>query len=282
MNSTIAYVTMVKDEEDVIYHHLNYYKNLGVCNFYITDNGSTDSTVDLIYRFGNENPNIKIVLIKDNDLAYWQYKRINRMANMAYENGCKWILPVDVDELLISNSHFHSFDMLKFRFEDWDGDYFKLKWWYYRPYAVYESCSGNPFLEICLRDFPQQSALSKVIVKWKPGMEICQGNHMLHNESSYKEITELSNKFSYAHFNSRSIKHLRKKIQNLGKAYEAIKSEFFHKESLERYQAFKAFGDQYLIECLRDYIKYPRELEFKPFSSEFFRPTTQFEGILGW
>jgi glycosyltransferase involved in cell wall biosynthesis len=262
----IAYVSMIKDENDIIYYQLNYYKNIGFRDFYIMDNGSTDGTVELVQKFISENPTLNVHLEFDSTIVYHQYMRMNKLANLAFNQGCNWILPVDADELLFHNEKFTDFNIYDFLNNAPDGDYIKFYWWYYRPTEHDDENEINPFLKINHRDAKQQSSEKKVLVRWKPGMEVCQGNHMLHSEYQYKEINELSYKISYAHFWQRSLQQLIKKTVNLGKAYKDIDMSRFE---YTFYQSYVNEGEQPIINHFNHYKnEFPQE-KF-PFPKEVF------------
>ena len=264
----IAYVTMVKDECDIIYYQLNYYKNIGFKDFYIIDNNSTDGTLDLIKRFISENPQLKTYLEVDTTIDYWQYIRINKLANMAHNDGCDWILPVDADELLFHNENFTNFNIYDFLNNNIDGDYIKFHWWYYRPNDSDDSNEINPFIRIHRRDKIQQSSQTKILVRWKNGMQISQGNHVLHSEENYKQISELSFKISYAHFWKRSLEQEKKKMINLGEGYKNLYHNF-DTGHFGMYQLYLQNGENYLRELI-EYYKKENITESFPFKKENF------------
>ena len=102
---------MVKDESDIIEYQIAYYYNIGIRDFYIIDNNSTDGTYEILCDIGKR---IKgnFVLISDKDVAYWQYQRINRLCQLAIQDGCTHVLPVDADELLFQegNENFNIYE----------------------------------------------------------------------------------------------------------------------------------------------------------------------------
>lgn len=261
----IAYISMVKDELDVIEYNIAYYYNIGFRDFYIIDNGSTDGTYEKLCEIGNK-IKANFVLISDKELAYWQYQRINRLARMAIQDGCTHVLPVDADELLFQegNDNFNIYDYLS-KNNDWD--VLKFEWWYYRTDKDDDTEEKNPFLRMVHRDYPQQSTQTKVIVRYQNSMEICQGNHKLHDEE--KVLIRTASDLYYAHFSKRSVEHLRKKVINLGKAYEVIKQQFYHESSITDYQKYLERGDDFLKDEMyrfnNQYFK-----EHKPLKKEMF------------
>lgn len=264
----IAYITMVKDECDLIYYQLNYYRNIGFKDFYIIDNGSTDGTLELIQKFISENPQIKVYLEIDNNVDYWQYVRINKLANLAYNEGCNWILPVDADELLFHNEKFTNFSVYDFLNDVSEGDYIEFQWWYYRPTDNDDINEKNPFLRINHRDKIQQCAFKKIFVKWNPSMIVSQGNHCLHNQESYRKIENLSYKISFAHFWRRSLEQERKKMINLGEGYRNLVN-VFDTGHFALYERYLKEGDEYLKGILNHY-KNEFEVEKFEFKKENF------------
>lgn len=261
----IAYVSMVKDEADVIEYNIAYYYNIGIRDFYIIDNDSTDGTYEILCEIGKE-IKTNFVLISDKQLAYWQYQRINRLAGIAIKDGCTHVLPVDADELLFQegNPNFNIYDYLATN-NDWD--VLKFQWWYYRGNSQDDHNQNNPFLRMRHRDNPQQSPQTKIIVRYTNQMEICQGNHKLHNED--KVVVKETKDLFHAHFSKRSVEHLRKKVTNLGKAYEVIKDSFYHESSILDYKNYLEKGDEFLIEELNRFNN-QFETEFHPFRTEMF------------
>src|SRR5919106_434836 len=70
----------VRDEEDVLEHNLRHHRAQGVDHFIVTDNGSTDGTLEILRR----------------DAAHgW----VTRMARLAVtDHGAEWVVHADADE----------------------------------------------------------------------------------------------------------------------------------------------------------------------------------------
>ncbi len=47
----VAMAYKIRDEGDVLEHNLRFHHALGVDHFIVTDNGSTDETVDILARY---------------------------------------------------------------------------------------------------------------------------------------------------------------------------------------------------------------------------------------
>jgi hypothetical protein len=247
----IAYITMIKDEQDIILDNLNYYKKLGIKDFYIIENGSSDDTLNLITKFKNDNINdIKVYIEVDKDVGYWQYLRINKLANIAYNDGCEYILPVDADEFLFKEKDGKDFN-LNFTAEsiienlDTNIDCYFFHWWYFRKKD--SSPVTRPVFDILDRDLYPSLSYTKILVKWKPGMEISQGNHTLHYIEKYK--TDKLNNVYFAHYNLRGYEHCQRKVINLGKAYKKIEETMKH-PSIDTYNRYLKEGESVIWEIV--------------------------------
>ena len=99
----VAYVTMVRDEEDVIEENLEWHYGLGFRYFFIIDNRSKDLTRELIDSFRVRTDAIVHLLIDYSEVNN-QYKNFNaafRFIETHYDH-VQWIFPIDADEFLCS------------------------------------------------------------------------------------------------------------------------------------------------------------------------------------
>ncbi len=97
----IAYVTMVRDEEDVIKENLEWHYSLGFRYFFIIDNRSRDYTRELIESF-RVRTNAIVHLLIDYSEVNNQYKNFNaafRFIETHYDH-VQWMFPIDADEFL--------------------------------------------------------------------------------------------------------------------------------------------------------------------------------------
>jgi glycosyltransferase involved in cell wall biosynthesis len=241
----IAYVTTIKDESDIILDHLNYYRILGVKDFYIIENNSNDNTLELVEQFKNENPRINVYIEVDKELGYYQWQRINKLANLAYEHGCDYIMPVDADEFLFKESGGETIQEI---FQpDTSIDCYYIPWWFFRCKV---DNVKRPVFEITERQPDPSLDFKKVILRWKPGMEISQGNHQLHSPEKY--TTQLLPDVYYAHYNLRGFEHTKRKTINLGKAWLEIKDILMHDKRINLYNEFIQKGDSVIWELVNE------------------------------
>jgi glycosyltransferase involved in cell wall biosynthesis len=87
-------VTMVKDEADII---LDCISNMlsQVDHVIVADNGSTDGTREILAQ-------LPVELVDDDEPAYYQSKKMSRLAYRAMQEGAQWVVPFDADELWYS------------------------------------------------------------------------------------------------------------------------------------------------------------------------------------
>ena len=89
----------VRDEADIIELNLRYHAAQGVDEFIVTDNGSTDGTLEVLERWRDDG---RLRLISEpsaddfRDQGHWW---VTRMGRMGAELGADWVLHADADEL---------------------------------------------------------------------------------------------------------------------------------------------------------------------------------------
>jgi glycosyltransferase involved in cell wall biosynthesis len=91
-------VMVVRDHADIIDSNLRWHFDHGVEFAIVTDNGSTDGTLEILQRHEREG---RLLLLQDpSDLM--EGAMLTRMAMLGREQyGAEWILPVDGDELFV-------------------------------------------------------------------------------------------------------------------------------------------------------------------------------------
>jgi len=88
-------VTMVKNEADIIGASLAHAFEQGVCHMLVSDNGSTDGTVELLHELASTYP---LTIATDSMLAYEQASKMTHLARAASRHGATWVVPMDADE----------------------------------------------------------------------------------------------------------------------------------------------------------------------------------------
>lgn len=91
----IASVMTVRNEVDVLPLNIAYHRSIGITDFWIVDNGSTDGTTSFLREFANANPWLRW---RSEPGAFHQSEFITAMAQEAFRSGAEWIVPADADE----------------------------------------------------------------------------------------------------------------------------------------------------------------------------------------
>lgn len=99
-------VGMARDEGDIIDHTMYHLAANGVDGIIVADNLSKDNTRQKIEEakanIAKYNPNIKIIIVEDNVVAYTQSDKMTNLASMARGHGAQWVIPFDIDEIWYS------------------------------------------------------------------------------------------------------------------------------------------------------------------------------------
>lgn len=96
-SSRIIMTLLVKDEEELLAHNLEFHHAMGVDGFIVTDNNSTDHTPDIIRQYTAKGWILESILERGTNYAQKQW--VDRMAWMAKRRyGADWIINADADE----------------------------------------------------------------------------------------------------------------------------------------------------------------------------------------
>jgi Glycosyl transferase family 2 len=88
----------IRDEGDVLEHNLRFHHALGVDHFIVTDNGSTDETVDILARY-SEAGLMTVIEAPNTDYREQGAQWMTDMARLAAtELGADWVVHTDADE----------------------------------------------------------------------------------------------------------------------------------------------------------------------------------------
>ena len=97
LNPKIFMTLLVKNEADIIEENLIYHKNLGIDGFIVTDNLSTDGTLEILERYRKKGW-IKELIIEKSD-KYQQSEWVDRMIKIILQKyEADWIINADADE----------------------------------------------------------------------------------------------------------------------------------------------------------------------------------------
>lgn len=203
-------VTMVKDEEDIIFHTLIHMAEEGLAGIIVADNMSTDNTIKEIKRAQKVCTDCKIILVEDSEIGYYQSRKMTELARIANNNGAEWIVPFDADELWMAGDTISNFlNTLPNHINVVHADL-------YNHFGSGLDENGSiPFQNMVWRQ-AVKGALPKVAFRWNEDAIIGQGNHSVQIPSEHT-VTGLQ----IRHFPYRSWEHFKRKAINGNKAYKA-------------------------------------------------------------
>ena len=182
----IALITMVKNEEDIIFENLAWHYAIGFRKFIILDNNSTDNTLRLIENFKQMTQGTATVyIIKDPIVAHIQNRKMSaayQFVSNIWHDEVKWIFPVDADEFWVPKKDLPSY--LKSLPKE-TPQFFVASYKYHHTADYYKKSKGKmPFYKkISHRDKLVRS--SKVFVRANiQGLSIGPGNHCAYSGQS--------------------------------------------------------------------------------------------------
>lgn len=207
---TVAAVMMVKDEVDVVGYTIEHLLTQ-VDHVYVLDNGSTDGTRDLL-RYCPD----RVTVEDDPEVGYWQSRKTTELAARALQDGHRWAVPVDADELWTTDDGRTIRDLLLGQTPD--VQLVKAVMWHYLPTGHDDLAEPDPFRRIGWR-LPAPGALPKVACRTSPRLVIHAGNHGADTDPADGHLT--AGGLTIRHYSWRSKEQYVKKIVNGAAAYRA-------------------------------------------------------------
>lgn len=230
-------VGMARDEGDIIDHTMYHLAANGVDGIIVADNLSKDDTRQKVEEakanISKYNPNIKIIILEDNIVAYTQSEKMSNLAALARSNGARWVIPFDIDEIWYSPQ-----GTLKEAFEKLESENVDAYKVLYTNHSVTDSDPEgvSPFHTMNWRwNLPTNH---KTCFRFRDSdrfVRISNGNHFVqHNgwdigsniktfidDYGHDKIVFGPQLLSIRHFQWRSLDHFMKKVLN---AYTACKA----------------------------------------------------------
>lgn len=216
--SEVWAVTMVGDEADVAGECLRHLISEGVNGIIVADNLSTDGTRAIIERVSAQ-ASIPIVITDDQEVGYFQDRKMTGLAKLAAERGAGWIIPFDIDELWCGQEK---------RFAEalqTVDDVVKVigvPTYTYIESGYDDGSQEQPFLRIRHRR-QNCSQMPKVCFRYDPAIKIDMGNHSVTRKGTAVEPVWMQKEFSIRHFPYRSPEQFIQKMRRGSAAYARTK-----------------------------------------------------------
>lgn len=205
-------VGMFKDEEDVAYHVLMHMAEEGMNGILVADNLSTDGTRQELERAKQDlRSTCSVIIVDDNDPAYFQSRKMTVLAEHAASQGADWIIPFDADEIWYVRG-----DRIAVELRKVSKNIGVVSASLYNHFSTsIDTMSPNPFQSLVWRQ-KDPGELPKVCFRWNPDVVVGQGNHRVENGGKMTSIG-----LEIRHFPYRSLDHFIRKARNGAAAYAA-------------------------------------------------------------
>lgn len=209
----IAYISVIRNDHDVLPYNIQYYYNLGIRDFYFMlhkDDGSLEQLIITHPALGNDCH--KYIFYNNTDDHYHE-KDAQILIDAARIDGCDWIIGVDADEILILKQH-KTIQEFLFPYNDHVSVVLKLKWKDYRPDREILN-NENPFIVsryacIDFMDTNGHPGWIKTCGKFDERMKYIPGFHDINNCSiAYSVSSDIA---FYMHVPDRSFNQFVEKL----------------------------------------------------------------------
>lgn len=199
---TVAAVTMVKDEADIIKYTIEHLFAQGVDFVVVADNLSSDKTPKILHDLTMQYPNLAI--LQDNNPAYVQDEKMTMLAHYAAKTfDADWILPFDADEYW----YWTGGTLAEF-FAAAQADIITATGWDHIATDDDDPTEPNPFKRIRhRRQSPQK--MGKVAFRYHPQIWIDFGNHFVKGHPGIN-----AKGLNYRHFQYRTFEQMEMKVRN--------------------------------------------------------------------
>jgi Glycosyl transferase family 2 len=96
----VAALMIVRDEADLLGVNLAHHRALGIDEFWIIDNGSTDATTDILRKAAADHDSIRW---QRDDGLFAQPEMTTALARDAQRAGADWVVAIDADEFWVTD-----------------------------------------------------------------------------------------------------------------------------------------------------------------------------------
>jgi hypothetical protein len=198
----IAYVSVIRDDEDILPWNIKYYYNLGIRNFYIMLHLPSKINLDLVKNLQKTLLNSIFTININNNEKHHHDVDVKILTDAALKDGISWIIGTDADEILILKKHKTIPEFLK-QFDHWHDCILNFKWVDRRSdHEIYPP--ENPFAGMCYQCTEymdsENNGWIKSSGKFNTEMKFITG---FHNITGTNHVIKISpDEAFYAHFKS--------------------------------------------------------------------------------
>ena len=207
-----AAIVMVRDEADIIEHTLRHLASQ-VDHVIVSDNLSSDGTAEILAELGVEG--LPLTVLPDDNPAYYQSMKTTWLAARALERGFDWALPVDADEMWVTDDGRPIREFLQSLAPDVEAVTATL--YHYLPTAK-DDGDANPFRRIGWR-LAHPSSLPKMGARTSGGLVIEAGNHGVTIDGAKPRL--VAGGLRVNHYSWRTPEQYGRKMRNGARAYAA-------------------------------------------------------------
>lgn len=238
----IAVLMMYRNEEDIIGKCIEHWAGLGVDEFFLCSNLSTDNSheiaVSTLAKCGKQG--FHCAITKED---FPQREAVNYLKTKAIQFGHQWLFPIDADEFLCLNET---------GFKD-----------------IREWLAHSNFKNYCCGQYRYKNIMpngvswfepdhKKVYGRLNPDWNISIGNHEIEGVSA-----TLPDQGAYLnHYQYRSYNQFKRKKITFFKAFE--KAGYLDHKFVKEYRMYQQHGEAYLEQMWDNLLRGVTEFEFKP------------------
>lgn len=205
-------VLMVRDEADIIEHTVRHLATQ-VDHILVSDNLSSDGTSEILSRLVVEG--LPLSILPDDEIAYFQSKKMSWLADRAREAGYEWGVFCDADEMWVADDRRPIREWLLGIPPDIPAVAGRL--YHYLPTAQ-DTDDPDPFRRICWR-LAETSALPKMAARLVPGLVVEAGNHFVTVDGVHPRL--VGGGLRVNHYSWRTPGQFARKVRNGARAYAA-------------------------------------------------------------
>ncbi len=213
-------IAMMRDEEDVAEHVVRHLLNSDIDGIIIAENLSADQTLnklESVHTWAAKNyPAVDFQIINDAQPAYYQWRKMTALSQLAGKRGATIIIPFDADEIWYAPE----FPSLRSYFLAQISDIWVFEAAMFNHIASASDLkTGNPFVDIQYRR-SDICTTKKIAFRYQDDAVLDQGNHVVAYQSKSDQILPSVGGLFIRHFQWRGEKHFQKKIKNGAEAYK--------------------------------------------------------------